>query len=124
MNTYTVTQVNKAGKRLMGSPVRSYQADNERDAGALYVAGQGLDGATFAGGDAGRFTFNPPAAGAPVRVLVERVEDTVSTRKVWRCTGRDGSMYAKRDMSGFVEVFQAKLDTEREAGTHLFKITL
>lgn len=57
------------------------------------------------------------ANGAPV-------EDTVSTRKVWRCAGGSGSMYAKRDMSGFVEIFQDDLDREREAGTHLFRITL
>lgn len=52
------------------------------------------------------------------------VEDTVSARKVWRCAGDAGSMYAKRDMSGFVEVFKDDLVREREAGTHLFRITL
>lgn len=123
MSTYTVTMVGRTGKRLTGSPVRKYSADDARTAGALYVAGAGIDGARFAGGDAGFYTFNPPADGAPMRVLVEQVEDTVSTRKVWRCTGNSGSMYAKRDAFGFVEVFQSNLDDERAAGTHLFKIT-
>lgn len=63
-------------------------------------------------------------AGATTLADVEPVEDTVSTRKVWRCAGNAGSMYAKRDMSGFVEVFQSDLDGERAAGTHLFRITL
>lgn len=48
---------------------------------------------------------------------------TVSTDKVWRCAGRSGSMYAKRDAFGFVEVFQRDIDDERAAGTHLFRIT-
>jgi hypothetical protein len=62
-------------------------------------------------------------AGAVTMADVTPVEDTVSTRKVWRCAGRSGSMYAKRDAFGFVEVFQSNLDSEREAGTHLFRIT-
>lgn len=124
MSTYNVTRVGNTGKRLTGTAMRTYRADDARTAGALYVAAEGIDGARYAGGDAGFFTFRPPADGAPVRVLVELVEDTVSTRKVWRCAGNSGSMYAKRDMSGFVEVFQSDLDTERAAGTHLFKITL
>ncbi len=133
MDTYTVTRVTKTGKRLTGSPARTYRAANASGAGALYVAAEGIDGARFAGGDAGRFTFNPAADGAPVHVLVapadapapiEAVEDTVSTREVCRCAGRDGSMYAKRDAFGFVEVFASNLDSERAAGTHLFKIVL
>lgn len=52
------------------------------------------------------------------------VQDTVSTHKVWRCAGGDGSMLAKRDAFGFVEVFQSHVDRERAAGTHLFRITL
>lgn len=216
MDTYTVTRVTKTGQRLTGSPSRTYRAANAMGAGALYVAAEGIDGARFAGGDAGLFTFNPPADGAPMHVLVEAadeserpvysvktrnltymgsrarvtttkhersnsglrtvefvwiddatednggyragtrvvkvmhgsgipgskvphvlhstevyppvgadpVEDTVSTREVWRCAGGDGSMYAKRDAFGFVEVFASNLDSEREAGTHLFKIVL
>lgn len=52
------------------------------------------------------------------------VEDTVSTHTVWRCAGGSGSMYAKRDAFGFVEVFASNLDSERAAGTHLFRITV
>lgn len=63
-------------------------------------------------------------AGAVTRADVAPVEDTVSARKVWRCAGNAGSMYAKRDAFGFVEVFQSNLDAERAAGTHLFRITL
>jgi hypothetical protein len=124
MSTYTVTRVGNTGKPLPGSATRKYQADDARTAGALYVAAEGVDGAQYAGGDAGFYTFNPAADGAPVRVRVELVEDTVSARKVWRCTGDSGSMFAKRDVGGFVEVFQRDLDKERAAGTHLFKITL
>lgn len=124
MSTYNVTRVGKNGKRLAGSATRTYRADDARTAGALYVAAEGINSPQFAGGDADLFTFNPTGDGAPVRVLVEIVEDTVSTRQVWRCAGNSGSMYAKRDMSGFVEVYQKDIDRERAAGTHLFKITL
>lgn len=123
MSTYTVTRVGRNGKPLTGAPVRKYQAADARTAGALYVAADGIDGARYVGGDAGLFTFNPPADGAPVRVKVEAVEDTVSHRKVWRCTQDSGSMYAKRDAYGFVEVFASNLASERDAGTHLFRIT-
>lgn len=74
MNIYTVTRVGKTGKRLTGSAQRTYRADSEIDAGALYVAGEGIDSPQFAGGDAGLFTFNPPAHGSPVRVLVQRAD--------------------------------------------------
>jgi hypothetical protein len=66
--------------------------------------------------------LNAPAVTAETEAAP--VQDTVSTRKVWRCAGNSGSMFAKRDMSGFVEIFQSDLEREREAGTHLFRITL
>lgn len=47
---------------------------------------------------------------------------TVSTKKVWRCSGGSGSGLAMVGDHGFVEVFKRDLDSERQAGTTLFRI--
>lgn len=137
-STYTVTLTAAQGGRHPHA-FRGIEADDVYDAVmAAYRERYGVTpnrrdiqargsnvGAYSVIGTAGAITFadvEVVAASAPVEAAP--IEDTVSTGKVWRCSGRDGSMYAKRDAFGFVEVFARNLDNERAAGTHLFKITL
>lgn len=63
-------------------------------------------------------------AGAVTFADVERTDDTVQARKVWRCAGRSGSGLAKRGQHGFIEIFASDVDAERAAGTELLRIVL
>jgi hypothetical protein len=145
MTTYTVTLTAAQGGRNPHA-FRGIEADSAADAVVLayrerhphatvtsrdvHARGNDISDTRFSiFGTAGAVTFADveavepaaPVEAAPVEVAP--VEDTVSARKVWRCAGRSGSMYAKRDAFGYVEVFQSNLNSEREAGTHLFRIT-
>jgi hypothetical protein len=140
MNTYTVTLTAAQGGRNPHA-FRGIEADSAADAVVLayrerhphatatrrdvHARGNDISDTRFSiFGTAGAVTFADVEVVEPAApVEAAPVEDTVSTDKVWRCAGRSGSMLAKRDAFGFVEVFQSNVDAERAAGTHLFKIT-
>jgi hypothetical protein len=127
MSTYTVTLTSESTGKITSKTI---EADDARAAVSSayldrYNVTPGQNDIRPRGMDISDCEFIViGTAGAVTLADVEPVEDTVSTYQVWRCAGRSGSMYAKRDAFGFVEVYQSNIDAERAAGTHLFKITL
>jgi hypothetical protein len=131
MSTYTVTLTAAQGGRNPHA-FRGIEADNARDAIVIayrqrhgdHVKVTGRD-VHARGNDISDTKFSVfGTAGAVTFADVERTDNTVSTRKVWRCAGGSGSGLAKRGDHGFIEVFRSDVQAERDAGVELFRITV